>query len=152
MGLIFQLPEGADMLSMGFKIQEMVSMYEFDEASGKQTKHYTMMEPAPEALRDLVVIDLWDIKESVEKHRKILEENAEIFSSMCAEELYVAMSVNAPWVMGVFGRMYAIQHILLKPEEPELLLDDPAFLSFVGEQEYARLKPLHDGMTRSDQG
>ena len=67
MGLIFQLPEGADMLSMGFKIQEMVSMYEFDEASGKKTKHYTMMEPAPEVLRDLVVIDLWDIKKSVEK-------------------------------------------------------------------------------------
>ena len=84
------------MLSMGFKIQEMVSMHEFDEASGKQTKHYTMMEPAPEALRDLVVIDLWDIKESVEKHRKILEKNAEIFSSMRAEEMYVTMSVNAP--------------------------------------------------------
>ena len=138
------------MLSMGFKIQEMVSMYEFDEASGKQTKHYTMMEPAPEALRDLVVIDLWDVRGSVEKHRKFLEENAEIFSSMRAEELYVAMSVNAPWVMEVFGRMYAIQHILLKPEEPEPLLDDPAFLSFVGEQEYARLKPLYDEMTESD--
>ena len=139
------------MLSMGFKIQEMVSMYEFDGTSGKQIKHHTLMNPVQEVLMDLVVIDLWDVKRSVEKHRKFLEENAEIFSSICAEELYVAMSVNAPWVMEVFGRMYAIQHILLKPEEPEPLLDDPAFLSFVGEQEYARLKPLYDEMTGSDQ-
>lgn len=152
MGLIFQRPEGANMLSMGFKIQEMVSMYEFDEASGKRAKHYTMMDPAPGALGDLVVIDLWNIRESVEKHRKFLEENTEIFSSMRAEELHVAMKVNAPWVMEVFGRMYAVQHMLLKPDEPEPLLDDPAFLSYVGKKEYARLKPLYDRMTGSDQG
>lgn len=132
------------MLSMGFKIKEMVSMYEFDEVSGKLEQHYTMIDPEPEKLRDLVVIDLWDIKESVNRHRKTLAENAGIFSSMRAEELYVAMSVNTPLVKEIFGRIYAVSHMISSPEEMEPYLDDEGFLSYVGEQEYARLKPLFD--------
>lgn len=132
------------MLSMGFKIQEMVSMYEFDEASGKQTMHYTLMNPPPGKFLNLVVIDLWDIKASVNRHRKTLEENAEIFSSMRAEELHVAMSVDMPWVKEVFGRMYAVAQMLASPEEIEQHLDDDDFLTYVGEQEYARLRPLFD--------
>ncbi len=94
------------MISMGFKIKEMVSMYEFDEVSGKLGKHYTLIDPDPQKMQDKVVIDLWDIKESVDRHRKTLVENSEIFSSMRAEELFVAMSVNSPLVMEIFGRIY----------------------------------------------
>ncbi len=36
------------------------------------------------------------------------------------------------------------------PEEMEQHLDDEEFLSYVGEQEYARMKPLYDKINEHD--
>ena len=136
------------MLSMGFKMQDMLSMYEFDE-SGRRTKHYTMMRPTEQQTQNLVVIDLWNIKKSLDVHSKTLAENADAFSEIRAEEMFVAMQVNSPQVHDILGRMYALVQMLTNPGGSEPLLDDPRFLRYIGEQEYARLKPILDNMRKT---
>ena len=137
------------MLSMGFKMQDMLSMYEFDE-SGKRTNHYTMMRPTEQQIQDLVVIDLWNLRESLEKHSGTLAENADTYSKMFTEEMYVTMEVNSSLTFDILGRMYALQQLLTNPGgEDESLLDDPEFLRYVGEQEHARLKPIFENMRKS---
>ena len=131
---------------MGFKIQCMLSMYEFEEESGKKSAHYTLMDPTPQQIQDLVVVDLWDIRKSLERHKRTLAENAEAFFDMCAEEVFVAMSVNSTATLDILGRIYAVRQMLANPEEIGPLLDEPGFLRHVGEQEYARLKPSYDEM------
>ena len=137
------------MLSMGFKMQDMLSMYEYDE-SGRLTKHYTVMRPTDEQIRKLVVIDLWNLRESLERHSGTLAENADAYSEMRTEETYVTMKVNSSLAFDIIGRMYAFHQMLTNPEEDEPLLDDPKFLRYVGEQEYARLKPILDDMHKAD--
>ena len=130
-------------------MQDMLSMYEYDE-SGRLTKHYTMMRPTEQQIQDLVVIDLWSLRESLEKHSRTLAKNADIYSEMRVEEMYVAMVVNSPLLPDILGRMYAFHQMLTNPEEDEPLLDDPKFLRYVGEQEHARLKPVFDNMRNGD--
>ena len=136
------------MLSMGFKMQDMLSMYEYDE-SGKMTKHYTVMRPTEQQIQDLVVIDLWNLRESLKRHSKTLAENADTYSKMRAEEMYVTMEVNSPLTFDILGRMHALHQMLTNPGEDEPLLDDPEFLRYVGEQEHARLKPIFDNMRKT---
>lgn len=129
---------------MGYKIKEMVSVYEFNETTGKCERHYTLMSPDPQKLQDMIIIDLWDIRNSVNRHRKILLENAEIFSAMHAEESFVTVNVNSTLVKEILGRLYAAYSMLTEPEEMEPLLDDDKFLSYVGEQEYIKLNAIYD--------
>ena len=130
-------------------MQDMLSMYEFDE-SGRRTNHYTMMEPTEQQIQDLVVIDLWNLRESLGRHSRTLAENAGTYSKMRAEEMYVAMEVNSSLTFDILGRMYALHQMFTNPGgEDESLLGDPEYLRYVGEKEHERLKPLFENMRKS---
>ena len=132
------------MPDMGFKIKDMLSMYKFERGSTRPSAHYTVVDPSQ--VSEDVVVDLWDIRGSLKKHKAALAENAEAFFSMCSEEMFVAMYVNSTLTPDILGRIYAVRQMLASPEEMEPLVDDPDFLLYVGTQEYARLKPLYDKM------
>ena len=137
------------MISMGFKIQQMTSMYEFEDGSDRRTRHYTVMGSGSRQNQNHIVIDLRDIAKSVEMHREALAKNSMAFEEMCAKEMFVAMSVNPELTPDILGRIYAVHIMLSTPEEIEDLIDDPGFLQYVGRKEYARLKPLYDQMESS---
>ena len=130
---------------MGFKIQDMLSMYEFEAGSKKPSMHFTAIDQAPQHGQHMV-IDLWDIRGSLERHKTALEENSELFSKICSQETFVAMHVNSPLTRDILGRIYAVRVMLSNPEEIEPFLDDQDFLLYVGEQEYERIKPFYDEM------
>ena len=130
---------------MGFKIQDMLSMYEFEAGSKEPSRHFTAIDQAPQHGQHMV-IDLWDIRGSLERHKTALEENSELFSRICSQETFVAMHVNSPLTRDILGRIYAVRVMLSNPEEIEPFLDDQDFLLYVGEQEYERIKPFYDEM------
>ena len=134
-----------EMPVIGFKIQDMLSMYEFEAGSKEPSRHFTAIGQAPQHGQHMV-IDLWDIGGSLERHKTALEENSELFSKICSQETFVAMHVNSPLTRDILGRIYAVRVMLSNPEEIEPFLDDQDFLLYVGEQEYERIKPFYDEM------
>ena len=43
---------------MEYKIKELVSVYEFNETTGRREMHYTWISPDPQKLQDVIIINL----------------------------------------------------------------------------------------------
>ena len=60
-----------EMPVMGFKIQDMLSMYEFEAGSKKPSRHFTAIDQAPRQNGQHMVIDLWDIRGALKGTKRL---------------------------------------------------------------------------------
>ena len=121
-----------EMPVIGFKIQDMLSMYEFEAGSKEPSRHFTAIGQAPRQNGQHMVIDLWDIGGSLERHKTALEENSELFSRICSQETFVAMHVNSSLTRDILGRIYAVRVMLSNPEENRALPRRPGLSAVRG--------------------
>lgn len=146
------------MITMAYRINRFVSVYEFDE-TGRRGKHRILKDPAPEMLRGIILLDLWDIRNSASANKKTLLEHSKMYENMWSEELGVTMGAGFPLDQDVpmyefLGRLWTFDRLVRDPKAlqdvPERYLDDVGFMVHMGEKLYPDMKSLYDETFSTD--